>query len=665
VDWNNDGLKDLVVGERNGAIRIYLNTGTADAPELSGFTYLRVGGLIFQCAAGTAKPEIVDWNNDGKKDVLCGDNDGYVHLLLNTGMDENPVFSNDDYVMDGSGRLYVGDVGRASPVVVDWNMDGKKDLIVGELYGGLFYYENKGTDADPVFNGYTALIAGGSVIQLYDYARPEAVDWNGDGLNDLIVGQYDGTVVYFRALRPGVPWIETRTQSVQDADTDGFIEPGERCQLFLSLWNNGAGATNVTATLSATSSVCTVISNLWIIGNMPTGSAQSNNAAPFVMQIASNAPLGMAVPLNLNVVANGGAYTTNLSLTLKTAEPLITVVDVLLNDMSGTANMALNPGERAHMVVKLTNSGYRAENVVGHLSCGNSFISMVQSNSAFGAMERGSQVLNSAVPFCVDVAQGAWSNGVYLFSLDVSYDRAAASHRFNFFVGGEYRAGIDTNFSWIDTSGGTVVYLGDDYTSGSIPIGFNFLFYGKLYDNVNIDDNGYLVFENPGSAYQNIAIPDPSYPNSFVALFWDDLDTTYGTVRYLRTGTAPNRCWVAEWNQVQHYLYDASYAGYITCQVILNENGSIKFQYGPSSGTWTDGSSATIGIENQTGTDGILFSFNSSAVFDGLAVLFDTDGVVDSDADGLLTNSSSSISAVWLRVLKATQITTESAMLMN
>ncbi len=42
MDWNNDGKKDLVTGEREGYVRIYLNTGTDSSPSFSGFTYLQL-----------------------------------------------------------------------------------------------------------------------------------------------------------------------------------------------------------------------------------------------------------------------------------------------------------------------------------------------------------------------------------------------------------------------------------------------------------------------------------------------------------------------------------------------------------------------------------------------------------------------------------------------
>jgi hypothetical protein len=110
------------------------------------------------------------------------------------------------YIKNGSANLDVGS--RASPVAVDWNRDSKKDLLIGETYGNIFYFENRGTDADPVFSGSILLNAGGSAIDVGYYPRFDAVDWDNDGVLDILCGYYDyyastiAGVYYFHAKGP-------------------------------------------------------------------------------------------------------------------------------------------------------------------------------------------------------------------------------------------------------------------------------------------------------------------------------------------------------------------------------------------------------------------------------------------------------------------------------
>jgi hypothetical protein len=74
------------------------------------------------------------------------------------------------YAIDDGGSPLVS-AGCSMPFVVDWNNDGKKDMLVGEsatLYGsaGIRLYLNQGTDTNPSFSGYTHLQAGGADIAL-------------------------------------------------------------------------------------------------------------------------------------------------------------------------------------------------------------------------------------------------------------------------------------------------------------------------------------------------------------------------------------------------------------------------------------------------------------------------------------------------------------------
>ncbi len=63
-----------------------------------------------------------------------------------------PLLEYKGLLYDGGGVLTVEM--QAFPSAVDWNNDGKKDLIIGEYTGGnIHVYLNKGTDANPVFNG--------------------------------------------------------------------------------------------------------------------------------------------------------------------------------------------------------------------------------------------------------------------------------------------------------------------------------------------------------------------------------------------------------------------------------------------------------------------------------------------------------------------------------
>lgn len=199
VDWNNDGKKDIVTGEYSGNIRIYLNTNTDEDPVFSGYDLVKVAGSTFDVGYYSA-PHVVDWNNDNKKDLIVGESLGRVFLLINTNTDADPQFSASVPIQDSGGTLDVGDV--CSPTVLDLTGDEKKDLIVGEKEGNLHFFENVGSNSDPVFNGKVLLEADGSVYDSSWYSRPNIVDWENDGVLDILCGTSNGYVAYLKVLGP-------------------------------------------------------------------------------------------------------------------------------------------------------------------------------------------------------------------------------------------------------------------------------------------------------------------------------------------------------------------------------------------------------------------------------------------------------------------------------
>ncbi len=150
--------------------------------------------------------------------------------------------------------------------------------------------------------------------------------------------------------------------------------------------------------------------------------------------------------------------------------------------------------------------------------------------------------------------------------------------------GGGYEMNTNAPYSWIEiqstgTHMSTISNEDDDYESISlISQGWSFTFYETSYDTLYVSSNGYMSFGNsyPGDTGGNI--PDFSEDNKdTIALVWDDLNPSEGgDIYYQFFGTSPNRYLVIEYYQVVDY-YDELQIG--DCEVILYENGNIKFQY--------------------------------------------------------------------------------------
>ena len=190
MDFNSDGRKDLLVGESlNGFTYVFLNEGTDEDPVLG------IGEALWARRSGRSAPFAVDWDLDGRKDLLVGQKDGKILLLINDNTDEDPYFPVVLYVLAGVEELDVGE--RSNPEMFDWDNDGKSDILTGEYDGEIFFYTNIGTNSDPDFGPSEKIAAGGMTIDVGSASRIDIVDWNSDGLLDILSGSYDGMVRYY------------------------------------------------------------------------------------------------------------------------------------------------------------------------------------------------------------------------------------------------------------------------------------------------------------------------------------------------------------------------------------------------------------------------------------------------------------------------------------
>jgi hypothetical protein len=204
ADWNGDDLPDLVVGEGGGAVstgkvRVYLNQGSPGEPEFAGFSYAQAAGIDLAWPASGCQglyPRVVQWDGDGNRDLLVGLADGRVRLYRNVAADDDPAFDAGSFVTRGGVDLDVGS--RATPIVTDWDGDGRQDLVVGAMDGRVRVYLNAGTQGAPVFVTETVVAAGGSDL-LVPSGRSSLclADLDDDGVRDLLTGNTDGQLLIY------------------------------------------------------------------------------------------------------------------------------------------------------------------------------------------------------------------------------------------------------------------------------------------------------------------------------------------------------------------------------------------------------------------------------------------------------------------------------------
>ncbi|MBC2595245.1 VCBS repeat-containing protein [Ruficoccus amylovorans] len=141
---------------------------------------------------------ICDWNGDGVQDFICGNSTGYVLFFQNVGTDEQPAFLPGTRVQAAGEDIHIqagysGSVqgtkearwGYNSPTVVDWNGDGLLDIIMGDITGEYTVYLNRGTPQEPRLDAAKPIYCYG--IPLHGTWRCQAAVGQMDGRTAMVI----------------------------------------------------------------------------------------------------------------------------------------------------------------------------------------------------------------------------------------------------------------------------------------------------------------------------------------------------------------------------------------------------------------------------------------------------------------------------------------------
>lgn len=135
VDLNRDNLLDLVIGERNGYMKYYENTGTSSVPNFSSLTIDSLGKVK------TFNPGEFNGNNipcvyekSGAYKILAGSSNGHIYQFTNIDGNLNGTFTADTAFQNIWEGIY------SAVNVADVNNDGNLDMLIGNQSGGVAFY---------------------------------------------------------------------------------------------------------------------------------------------------------------------------------------------------------------------------------------------------------------------------------------------------------------------------------------------------------------------------------------------------------------------------------------------------------------------------------------------------------------------------------------------
>lgn len=214
IDVNNDGKKDLLlspfdpaleVSENKNSVWLYINSGENNNPVFTLNTKDFLQAQMLDFGSG-AYPSLFDWDGDGLNDLFVGNFGNYLYsfyqnyFLYSVNRSSISYYKNIGNALQPEFQLMNNDFGNLGqlnklglvPTLGNLTADQLPDMLAGSSDGKLLFLKNSGNgDLDLVDENYFSIDVG-------EFSAPQLFDLDKDGLTDLIVGEKNGNLNYFK-----------------------------------------------------------------------------------------------------------------------------------------------------------------------------------------------------------------------------------------------------------------------------------------------------------------------------------------------------------------------------------------------------------------------------------------------------------------------------------
>ncbi|AWW28839.1 VCBS repeat-containing protein [Echinicola strongylocentroti] len=220
TDWDGDGIKDIIFNSIWGKVQWIRNNGKSlekprpirldsdkeiPSPDWNWWKPSN-NELVTQWRT---TPFAIDWDKDGMMDLVMLDHEGFLSFYKGNringerGVDpgrrifygkDASVYSNKDKAINKEGgplrlnHAEAGGSGRRKISFFDWDNDGDLDLLVNSTSVSLF--ENIDQESGKVIFKHHGVIS--EKVLAGHTTSPTFVDWNNNGVWDVLVGAEDG-----------------------------------------------------------------------------------------------------------------------------------------------------------------------------------------------------------------------------------------------------------------------------------------------------------------------------------------------------------------------------------------------------------------------------------------------------------------------------------------
>ncbi len=463
------------------------------------------------------------------------------------------------------------------------------------------------------------------------------------------------------------PYIKTIEIIQEDIDVglyeyelSGDVLAGETLDLTVTLKNYGSNTANaVTADLSSNNPYVNITSGNADFGDISAGNTSTQN---YQFEILPTCPDNEVLEFILDFYTFGDAKFEFVANSL-----VFEVTDFVVND----ENEILDPGEEREITVTIQNVG--SINAVGLHATVESLSDAAEASediiefgnvnvnetaqADFSASVHADCFVGRTVSFRLDLVDDNGLEAQTVFSLEVGEvdnTHPTISESMKYFAYDSFDISYINEvptYNWIeidpDEGGEGEVMLMPDDASESIDLPFDFVYYDTVCDSITICTNGWISFRTTWMTnFRNWNIPAALGPYGMVAAYWDDLigeeymisDSVYHhDMRICHYYDQTENIFIIEWNECYNrcdpespekfeiIIYDPVH--YPT----IDGNGEIQFNYHTINNPDAESNYTTVGIENMTQTEGVLYTYaniypaSATELENNLAIKFTTD----------------------------------------
>lgn len=190
-DIDNDGVDEMLIGDYSGKLHLFENSANVGQPANFSLAIANYKGID---VGSFAAPQLFDVEGDGKLDMVIGEKNGKLQFYHNTGPSSNPDFNLISASFGGVNvRPPTSVLGFATPFMFHYGSELR--LLVGSQAGNIYMYKDIEQNLTDTFT-----LVSDSYQDIWEGERSAiaGADINNDGHTDFVIGNYCGGLTYFK-----------------------------------------------------------------------------------------------------------------------------------------------------------------------------------------------------------------------------------------------------------------------------------------------------------------------------------------------------------------------------------------------------------------------------------------------------------------------------------